>query len=173
MQQAIPGWKLICREKAMSERQRRSFSTRINLITISIPISSSMPMDKAYRHAATVLVVMESYDEWPFLKKYASLGVTQNLKALAQKGLYFDKFLPASGGTMQSLSSIISGFPYTLVEINYQVTAHKPYPSSIAETFKRLGYRTRLFYGGYLSWQRSAILPMIRDSRKFTVLRIC
>jgi phosphoglycerol transferase MdoB-like AlkP superfamily enzyme len=100
------------------------------------------------------LVVMESYDEWPFLKKYASLGVTQNLKALAQKGLYFDKFLPASGGTMQSLSSIISGFPYTLVEINYQMTAHKPYPSSIAETFKRLGYRTRLFYGGYLSWQR-------------------
>jgi phosphoglycerol transferase MdoB-like AlkP superfamily enzyme len=100
------------------------------------------------------LVVMESYDAWPFLKKYASLGVTQNLKALAQKGLFFESFLPASGGTMQSLSSIISGFPYTLVEINYQMTAHKPYPSSIAETFKRLGYRTRLFYGGYLSWQR-------------------
>ncbi|HXY62447.1 MAG TPA: sulfatase-like hydrolase/transferase, partial [Nitrospirota bacterium] len=100
------------------------------------------------------LVVMESYDAWPFLKKYASLGITQNLKALAQKGIYFDSFLPASGGTMQSLSSIISGFPYSRVEINYQVTARKPYPSSIAETFKRLGYRTRLFYGGYLSWQR-------------------
>jgi len=100
------------------------------------------------------LVVMESYDEWPFLKKYASLGVTQNLKVLAQKGLSFDTFLPASGGTMQSLSTIITGFPYSRVEINYQVTARKPYPSSIAETFKRLGYRTRLFYGGYLSWQR-------------------
>jgi CTP synthase len=25
------------------------------------------------------------------------------------------------------------------------------------ETFKRLGYRTRLFYGGYLSWQRFGI----------------
>ncbi len=100
------------------------------------------------------LVVMESYDAWPFLKKYESLGVTQNLKALAQKGLSFESFLPASGGTMQSLSSIISGFPYSRVEINYQLTARKPYPSSIAETFKRLGYRTRLFYGGYLSWQR-------------------
>jgi phosphoglycerol transferase MdoB-like AlkP superfamily enzyme len=100
------------------------------------------------------LVVMESYDEWPLLKKYASLGITNNLKALAQKGLYFDTFLPASGSTMQSLGSIITGFPYTHVEINYQVTGRKPYPSSIAETFKRLGYRTRLFYGGYLSWQR-------------------
>jgi phosphoglycerol transferase MdoB-like AlkP superfamily enzyme len=34
------------------------------------------------------------------------------------------------------------------------MTALKPYPSSLFETFKRLGYRTRLFYGGYLSWQR-------------------
>ncbi len=100
------------------------------------------------------LVVMESYDAWPFLPKYASLGVTNNLKALARKGLFFDTFLPASGSTMQSLGSLITGLPYTLVEINYQDTARKPYPSSIAETFKRLGYRTRLFYGGYLSWQR-------------------
>ena len=100
------------------------------------------------------LVVMESYDAWPLLKKYASLGVTHNLTELAQKGLHFETFLPASDSTMESLASIISGLPYAHVEINYQVTARKPYPSSIAETFKRLGYRTRLFYGGYLSWQR-------------------
>ncbi len=100
------------------------------------------------------LVVMESYDEWPLLPKYASLGVTNNLKALAQKGLYFNAFLPASDSTMQSLGAIITDLPYSLVEANYQVTSRKTYPSSIAETFKRLGYRTRLFYGGYLSWQR-------------------
>jgi phosphoglycerol transferase MdoB-like AlkP superfamily enzyme len=100
------------------------------------------------------LVVMESYDAWPLLDKYASLGITENLKGLARKGLYFKAFLPATDSTMESLASIISGLPYAHVEINYQVTARKPYPSSIAETFKRLGYRTRLFYGGYLSWQR-------------------
>jgi phosphoglycerol transferase MdoB-like AlkP superfamily enzyme len=100
------------------------------------------------------LVVMESYDEWPLLPKYASFGITDNLKALAQKGIYFNTFLPASDSTMQSLGSIITDLPYAQVEINYQVTGRKPYPSSIAETFKRLGYRTRLFYGGYLSWQR-------------------
>ncbi len=100
------------------------------------------------------LVVMESYDAWPFLKKYASLGITHNLTEMAQKGLHIETFLPASDSTMQSLASIISGLPYAHVEINYQATARKPYPSSIAETFKRLGYRTRLFYGGYLSWQR-------------------
>jgi phosphoglycerol transferase MdoB-like AlkP superfamily enzyme len=100
------------------------------------------------------LVVMESYDAWPFIPKYASLGLTTNLSELGRKGVYIDAFVPASDGTMQSLTAIMTGLPYTHVEINYQRTALKPYPSSLFETFKRLGYRTRLFYGGYLSWQR-------------------
>jgi len=100
------------------------------------------------------LVVMESYDAWPFVKKYASLGLTDNLSRLAKSGLSFESFLPASDGTMQSLTAIMTSIPYSYVEINYQFTARKPYPSSIAATFRRLGYRTRLFYGGYLSWQR-------------------
>ncbi len=100
------------------------------------------------------LVVMESYDAWPFIKKYASLGLTGNLSRLAKNGIYFENFVPASDGTMQSLSAIMTSIPYSHVEINYQMTARKPYPSSLAATFKRLGYRTRLFYGGYLSWQR-------------------
>ena len=100
------------------------------------------------------IVVMESYDAWPFLKQYASLGLTPNLSRLGRKGLFLESFLPASDGTMQSLTSIMTSLPYSHVEINYQSTALKPYPSSLATTFKRLGYRTRLFYGGYLSWQR-------------------
>lgn len=100
------------------------------------------------------LVVMESYDAWPFLSKYASFGVTRSLSELGRKGLHFENFLPASDGTMQSLTAIITSIPYPAVEINYQFTALKPFPSSIAEAFKRLGCRTRLFYGGYLSWQR-------------------
>jgi phosphoglycerol transferase MdoB-like AlkP superfamily enzyme len=100
------------------------------------------------------LVVMESYDAWPFMTKYASLGLTENLSRLAKNGIYFENFVPASDGTMQSLTAIMTSIPYSHVEINYQLTARKPYPSSLFETFKRLGYRTRLFYGGYLSWQR-------------------
>ncbi len=100
------------------------------------------------------LFVMESYDAWPFLKKYASLGLTHSLSELGRKGIHFENFLPSSDGTMETLSVVITDLPYAAVEINYQATARKPYPSSIFETFKRLGYRTRLFYGGYLSWQR-------------------
>jgi len=57
------------------------------------------------------LVVMESYDAWPFLKKYASLGLTGNLSRLAKNGISFENFLPASDGTMQSLTAIMTSIP--------------------------------------------------------------
>ncbi len=100
------------------------------------------------------LVLMESGDAWPLLKKYGSLRLTENLKRLGSEGLHIESFLPASDGTMSSLTAIVTSLPYTGVEINYQATARKAYPSSLAATFRRLGYKTRFFYGGYLSWQR-------------------
>jgi len=42
--------------------------------------------------------------------------------------------------------------------VNYQRGSRQPFPTSITAIFKRLGYRTRMFYAGYLSWQRLAIL---------------
>ncbi len=55
---------------------------------------------------------------------------------------------------MQSLTAVVTSIPYARIEMNFQPSSYKPYPSSLFKAFKRLGYRTRLFYGGYLSWQR-------------------
>ncbi|MBU0674524.1 MAG: sulfatase-like hydrolase/transferase [Proteobacteria bacterium] len=100
------------------------------------------------------LIVMESGDAWPFLPRYAPLGLVENLKSIGKAGLHFKNFLPASEGTMNSLAAIITDLPYAGLETNYQLTAQTPYPSSLFAIFNQLGYRTRLFYGGYLSWQR-------------------
>ena len=100
------------------------------------------------------LVVMESYDAWPLMEKYASLGLTQELAQLAKNGIAVTDFLPASDGTATSLTAIISGLPDANVVTNYQQSSRTAYASSIAESFKRMGYRTRFFYGGYLSWQK-------------------
>ncbi len=100
------------------------------------------------------LVVMESYDAWPLMHKYASLGLTSELDAIAAKGIHISNFLPASDGTATSLTALVSGLGDANVIINYQPSSRSPYPSSIAESFRRLGYRTRFFYGGYLSWQK-------------------
>ena len=131
------------------------FSTQAALINLDdyLRRSASGPKNKPARHV--FLILMESYDAWPLLKKYESLGLTSSLKQLARKGLHVESFLPSSDGTMSSLTAIITGLPYAGLEINYQNTARKTYPSSLAETFRRLGYKTRFFYGGYLSWQKA------------------
>ena len=100
------------------------------------------------------ILVEETYDMWPLLPKYASLRLTERLKALAAHGLYLTDFLPSSDGTMTSLSTIITGLADAGLVTNYQESSAKPYPSSLAGTFNRLGYKTSLFYGGYLTWQR-------------------
>ncbi|MDA8098982.1 MAG: LTA synthase family protein [Nitrospiraceae bacterium] len=100
------------------------------------------------------LVVMESYDAWPLMAKYASLGITNELGRIAQEGVQVTNFLPASDGTATSLTAIVSGLADANVITNYQPSSAKPYPTSLPAAFKRLGFRTRFFYGGNLSWQK-------------------
>ncbi len=108
--------------------------------------------NRAPRHI--FLVVMESYDAWPLMEQYASLGVSAELGRIARAGIHVKNFLPSSDGTATSLCAIVSGLPDANVVTNYQRSSERPYPSSLAISFKQLGYRTRFFYGGYPSWQR-------------------
>lgn len=114
--------------------------------------TASGPKNRPARHI--FLIVMESYDAWPFMERYASLGLTNGLKALAKDGLHIKTFLPASSGTMTSLAAIMSGMADAGIQTNLQKNSMSPYPTSVAESFRRLGYRTRFFYGGKLSWRR-------------------
>jgi phosphoglycerol transferase MdoB-like AlkP superfamily enzyme len=97
---------------------------------------------------------MESYEAWPLFAEFADLKLGPELSRLAQEGVSIPSFLPASSGTMESLAALITGWPDAGVHTNYQATAQTAYASSVPAQFKRLGFRTRLFYGGYLSWQR-------------------
>ena len=100
------------------------------------------------------LIVMESYDSWPLEDKYKALGVSKNLSEIANNGIYFNNFLPASESTLNSIASIITGIPYSGVSQS-QIGAINPrYCSSIFDQFKKLGYQTNFFYGGLLSWNK-------------------
>lgn len=99
------------------------------------------------------LIVMESYDSWPLLPRYSSLKVAEKLKALGENGVLFNNFLPSGSNTMSSLSAILTGIPHTGVNISRIGASRPPYHTSVSGIFKRLGYKTRLYYGGFLSWQ--------------------
>jgi phosphoglycerol transferase MdoB-like AlkP superfamily enzyme len=100
------------------------------------------------------LIVGEGYSAWPLMKKYEALALAEGVKHLAQAGLSVEQFVPSAGGTMSSLAAIVTGLPDAGVKTNYQKSARTTYPTSIAQIFRQLGYRTRFFYGGYLSWHR-------------------
>lgn len=99
------------------------------------------------------LVVMESYDSWPMQDKFQDLHLNDGVKSLAKKGVHFKNFLPVANSTMSSLASIISGIPYTGVNMGIIGATGGPEKSSLFEQFKSLGYQTNFFFGDLLSWQ--------------------
>jgi hypothetical protein len=99
------------------------------------------------------LLQLESYDAWPMLDKYAGLRLTENGRRLAREGLHLTAFLPSGGQTIESYSTLITGLPYTMLQVRLEIAGRGVLPTSLPETLRRLGYRTRFFYSGYLSWQ--------------------
>lgn len=112
---------------------------------------SKGPKSKPPRHI--FIIVGESYNTWPLLKEYESLRLMERLKKIARSGLYIENFIPSSSYTMPSLEATLAGLPDSGIIANYHISSRKPYPFSLGVLFKRLGYRTRVFYGGYSSWQ--------------------
>lgn len=100
------------------------------------------------------IIAMESYHSWPLREKYRSLQLSDGVRSLGQDGVMVMNYLPASTSTMRSLQSLITGLPSGLLRVPHESTSQTVYPTAIAGIFRRLGYRTRFFYGGYLSWQQ-------------------
>jgi phosphoglycerol transferase MdoB-like AlkP superfamily enzyme len=88
------------------------------------------------------------------MPQYRELGFSPQLSKLAAEGIYFPNFLASGTGTIPSLNALFTGMPNIGLNTNYELESLMPYPSGIASLMKALDYRTRLFYGGYLSWER-------------------
>jgi phosphoglycerol transferase MdoB-like AlkP superfamily enzyme len=125
----------------------RNFDDLDTYMTHTVQSANNVPPKHIF------LIVMEGYDSWPMLDQYQSLQLCTQLNALAEKGIWIKRFLPAHVGTTPALTSIMTGLHDANTRTNYQPSSRTPYPSSIAPIFRALGYKTRFFYGGYLSWQ--------------------
>src|SRR5947209_17031398 len=100
------------------------------------------------------IVVMESYDAWAMQPEYEALHLTDRLKQLGAGGILAQGFISSGISTIESLGVIITGLPFARAFVNFQPIVRNGLPTDAAGIFKRLGYRTRFFYGGFLSWQR-------------------
>ncbi len=123
------------------------------LFSWSSPLSKKTKGNIIKKPDHIILVIMESYDSWPLQDKYKDLHITDNLRELASKGVHFKNFLPSAHSTMNSLASIISGLPYTGVNISLLKATGGGETTSIFKQMEKLGYDSYFFYGGFLSWQ--------------------
>ena len=110
------------------------------------------PLIKAPKHI--FLLLLESHSGWTILPQYRELGFSPQLSEIAAEGIYFPNSLASGNGTIRSLNAFFTGMPDVGLNINYELESTKPYATGIATVMKELGYKTRLFYGGYLSWER-------------------
>lgn len=103
-----------------------------------------------------VLIIGESYGQWPFLPKFKDLGLVDEAIAFKEsaKGSSVSTMLANGNGTMTSLNGIISGLPSCGVYENYQpITFKETYKMGIGYILKHLGYKTVFWYGGFSGWQ--------------------
>jgi hypothetical protein len=136
------------------EAARVAFPSRPPSGDLDALVERSAAGSPAKRPRHIFLLVMESFDAWPFLDRYRCLGLVEGSRTLAREGVLVRAFVPASTGTMTSFGSLVTGLPEAGAVVNYQPASRKPFPTTAPAIFKRLGYRTRVFYAGYLSWQR-------------------
>ncbi len=98
-------------------------------------------------------VMMESYSSWTLSEKYRVLGLSEGLRAVAEKGLYLPRVLSSGHLTIWTLNYLLTGLPDAGMAVNYHPATRTPFPTSLAPQFSRLGYRTRFLTGSLLSWQ--------------------
>ena len=99
------------------------------------------------------IVVMESYDSWPLMDKYLPFHFADNLSAIAKNGTHFNHFLASGNTTIDSFGAIMTNVPNCGINLSHIGLTNAPFETSIFTQFKKLGYETNFYYGGYLSWE--------------------
>lgn len=128
--------------------QAKNVSTLDNCLERVAPGNAGSPPTHIF------IVVMESYDAWAMQPDYAGLHLTDRVRALGDEGIHVHAFVSSGASTIGCLGVLMTGLPYSGVLVNYQPVVRKGLPTAAAPIFKQLGYRTRFFYGGFLSWER-------------------
>ena len=102
------------------------------------------------------LIVGESFGNWPFLPKFANIGIVPQMQRLMKSDscAYVPTMIPSGINTINAVNGLLTGLPETGIYANYQPVSFKEkYAAGIANAMKKLGYKTIFWYGGYSSWE--------------------
>lgn len=117
--------------------------------TVKQPKMQHQPKD-------VVLIVGESFGQWPFLPKFKDLGLIDNMLALqnSAQAAHINTMLAHGNGTISAINGLLSGLPDVGLYENYQPVSFKEkYATGIGYIMQKLGYKTVFWYGGFPGWQ--------------------
>jgi Phosphoglycerol transferase and related proteins, alkaline phosphatase superfamily len=129
--------------------------------------SAAIYIDEAFMHTVTqrqlaqypsnvVLIVGESYGQWPDLSQLSDLGLVDNMLALqnSENGAHISTMLAHGSGTISAINGLLTGLPDTGLYENYQLMSLKEKCAmGIGYIMQQLGYKTVFWYGGFPGWQ--------------------
>lgn len=103
-----------------------------------------------------ILIIAESYANWPLEEAYADLHIADGMKSIIAQDntAYVSRILPNGYCTIAGIMGCLTGFADVNLYMNYLPQTYEAvYPTSLAAQMKQLGYRSVFFYGGPPSWE--------------------
>lgn len=103
-----------------------------------------------------VVIIGESFGNWPTMERYKNMNLVPNLSALmdSENSIVVPSFLSDGNNTGAAITSILTGLPVNDLHINYLPQTYKePYATGLGVQMKKLGYRTIFWYSGSGDWQ--------------------
>ena len=117
-----------------------------------------------------VLIVGESFGQWPFLPKFKDLGLVDHMLALqnSSNAVHINTMLAHGNGTISAINGLLTGLPYTGLYENYQPMSMKEkYATGIGYIMQKLGYKTVFWYGGFPGWQNLKNFVLVQSFDEF------
>ena len=124
----------------------------------------------AQKPSNVVLLVGESFGQWPFLPKFKDLGLVNNMLKLqnSEHSASISTMLAHGSGTISAVNGLLTGFPDTGLYENYQPLSMKEkYTTGIGYIMQQLGYKTVFWYGGFPGWQNLKNFVMAQSFDEF------
>lgn len=139
--------------------------------TISAAFSHTVLQPKLESKPSNIVVIVgESFGQWPFLPKFMDLGLVNNMIALqnSSNAAHINVMLANGSGTISSINGLLTGLPNNGIYENYQaLSMSQKYQSGIGYIMKSLGYRTVFWYGGFPGWQNLKNFVMAQSFDEF------
>lgn len=123
---------------------------------LSIYLAKEATGAKIEKPKHILVIVSESYANWPLLDKYSNLHIADNMKKIIAEDdtIYTSHMLPSGSSTVGALMTMVTGMANSNLYLTTMPEAlANPYITATAPQMKNLGYETSFWYAGPATWE--------------------